>query len=246
GSTHLRNYSTEEVTPLRKNVLFNLGEKVGSEFYRQGFDFVELIAMIMRTAWRKGDITLKYWASIIVILISYKFGLGQVPSSIGILDRRGDVIEENYETSLEERGYNSEILGIDYCYHYSTLQSAVPRNFGIYSNKRGDVIEKIMRTTWRKGDITLKYWASIIVILISYKVISPNSQEKLYEAMKSTELPEDMDHSQIANHVALRGENSSLLKRLTDISQKYYEAALDNRVLKADAETMRALVSTSC
>ncbi|XP_060218186.1 light-inducible protein CPRF2 isoform X2 [Lycium barbarum] len=38
----------------------------------------------------------------------------------------------------------------------------------------------------------------------------------------------------------LRGENSSLLKRLTDISQKYNEAAVDNRVLKADVETMRA------
>ncbi|CAH1433390.1 unnamed protein product [Lactuca virosa] len=40
----------------------------------------------------------------------------------------------------------------------------------------------------------------------------------------------------------LRGENSSLLKRLTDISQKYNEAAVDNRVLKADVETMRAKV----
>ncbi|KAF7817835.1 Light-inducible protein CPRF2 [Senna tora] len=40
----------------------------------------------------------------------------------------------------------------------------------------------------------------------------------------------------------LKGENSSLLKRLTDISQKYNEAAVDNRVLKADVETMRAKV----
>ncbi|KAI3776809.1 hypothetical protein L1987_46599 [Smallanthus sonchifolius] len=40
----------------------------------------------------------------------------------------------------------------------------------------------------------------------------------------------------------LRGENSSLLKRLTDISQKHNEAAVDNRVLKADVETMRAKV----
>lgn len=40
----------------------------------------------------------------------------------------------------------------------------------------------------------------------------------------------------------LRVENSSLLKRLTDISQKYNEAAVDNRVLKADVETMRAKV----
>jgi hypothetical protein len=38
----------------------------------------------------------------------------------------------------------------------------------------------------------------------------------------------------------LRVENSSLLKSLTDISQKYNESAVDNRVLKADAETLRA------
>ncbi|XP_071722643.1 light-inducible protein CPRF2-like [Rutidosis leptorrhynchoides] len=40
----------------------------------------------------------------------------------------------------------------------------------------------------------------------------------------------------------LRVENSSLLTRLTDISQKYNEAAVDNRVLKADVETLRAKV----
>ncbi|KAK2637826.1 hypothetical protein Ddye_025621 [Dipteronia dyeriana] len=40
----------------------------------------------------------------------------------------------------------------------------------------------------------------------------------------------------------LRVENSSLLKRLTDISQKYNAAAVDNRVLKADVETLRAKV----
>ncbi|XP_072952012.1 bZIP transcription factor RISBZ2-like [Typha angustifolia] len=40
----------------------------------------------------------------------------------------------------------------------------------------------------------------------------------------------------------LRVENSSLLKRLTDINQKYNDAAVDNRVLKADVETMRAKV----
>lgn len=38
-------------------------------------------------------------------------------------------------------------------------------------------------------------------------------------------------------------ENSSLLKRLTDISHKYNEAAVDNRVLKADVETLRAKVN---
>ncbi|KAK4414226.1 Light-inducible protein CP [Sesamum alatum] len=40
----------------------------------------------------------------------------------------------------------------------------------------------------------------------------------------------------------LKGENSSLLKRLTDITHKYNEAAVDNRVLKADVETLRAKV----
>ncbi|KAH9608895.1 hypothetical protein KSS87_022279 [Heliosperma pusillum] len=40
----------------------------------------------------------------------------------------------------------------------------------------------------------------------------------------------------------LKVENSTLLKRLTDISQKFNEAAVDNRVLKADVETLRAKV----
>ncbi|XP_024025188.1 light-inducible protein CPRF2 [Morus notabilis] len=40
----------------------------------------------------------------------------------------------------------------------------------------------------------------------------------------------------------LRVENSSLVNRLTDVSQKYNEAAVDNRVLKADVETLRAKI----
>ncbi|KAL2478249.1 Basic leucine zipper 63 [Forsythia ovata] len=40
----------------------------------------------------------------------------------------------------------------------------------------------------------------------------------------------------------LNVENSSLLKRLSHINQKYSEAAVDNRVLKADVETLRAKV----
>ncbi|KAG6599306.1 Light-inducible protein CPRF2, partial [Cucurbita argyrosperma subsp. sororia] len=40
----------------------------------------------------------------------------------------------------------------------------------------------------------------------------------------------------------LRVENSTLLKRLADISQKYNEANVDNRVLKANIETLRAKV----
>ncbi|XP_031474005.1 light-inducible protein CPRF2-like [Nymphaea colorata] len=49
--------------------------------------------------------------------------------------------------------------------------------------------------------------------------------------------------SELETQVAqLRVENSSLLKRLTDISQKYNEASVDNRILKADVETLRAKV----
>ncbi|KAF9670098.1 hypothetical protein SADUNF_Sadunf13G0033300 [Salix dunnii] len=40
----------------------------------------------------------------------------------------------------------------------------------------------------------------------------------------------------------LRVENSSLLKRLTDTNQRYNDSAVDNRVLKADVETLRAKV----
>ncbi|KAL1532871.1 light-inducible protein CPRF2-like isoform X1 [Salvia divinorum] len=40
----------------------------------------------------------------------------------------------------------------------------------------------------------------------------------------------------------LRVENATLLKRFTDINQKYNESAVDNRVLKADVETLRAKV----
>ncbi|GLJ10594.1 hypothetical protein SUGI_0131300 [Cryptomeria japonica] len=40
----------------------------------------------------------------------------------------------------------------------------------------------------------------------------------------------------------LRVENSSLLNRFTEISHKYNEAAIDNRVLKSDVEALRAKV----
>ncbi|XWS36362.1 hypothetical protein CRYUN_Cryun20dG0078700 [Craigia yunnanensis] len=38
----------------------------------------------------------------------------------------------------------------------------------------------------------------------------------------------------------LRVEHSTLLKRLTDMNHKYDEAAVDNRIMKADIETLRA------
>ncbi|ONH93444.1 hypothetical protein PRUPE_8G232800 [Prunus persica] len=40
----------------------------------------------------------------------------------------------------------------------------------------------------------------------------------------------------------LRVEHSTLLKRLTDVNQKYDNAAVDNRILRADIETLRAKV----
>ncbi|XP_019157196.1 PREDICTED: light-inducible protein CPRF2-like isoform X2 [Ipomoea nil] len=40
----------------------------------------------------------------------------------------------------------------------------------------------------------------------------------------------------------LKVENSSLLKRWTEVSQKHNDAAVDNRILKADVETLRAKV----
>ncbi|XP_058738651.1 light-inducible protein CPRF2 [Vicia villosa] len=40
----------------------------------------------------------------------------------------------------------------------------------------------------------------------------------------------------------LRGENTSLSKSLTDVSQKYNDSAVDNRILKADVERLRAQV----
>ncbi|GJY56730.1 potassium transporter 19-like protein [Tanacetum coccineum] len=61
-----------------QNVLLNLGEKVGSEFDPHGFDFAKLIAMIMRTDWRKRGYDSEVWTSIIDILISYKVGLGLI------------------------------------------------------------------------------------------------------------------------------------------------------------------------
>ncbi|KAM7251493.1 hypothetical protein ACFE04_023376 [Oxalis oulophora] len=43
----------------------------------------------------------------------------------------------------------------------------------------------------------------------------------------------------------LRSDNSSLLKRYADISQKYNDSLVDNRILKADVETLRTKVKMS-
>ncbi|KAG6516959.1 hypothetical protein ZIOFF_020335 [Zingiber officinale] len=51
-----------------------------------------------------------------------------------------------------------------------------------------------------------------------------------------------------AQVLQLRVENSSLQKRLADISQKYNKAAVDNRILQADVETLKAkaICSPTC
>lgn len=41
----------------------------------------------------------------------------------------------------------------------------------------------------------------------------------------------------------LRAENSSILKRVAEISLKFQEAALENRVLKADVASLQAKVN---
>lgn len=40
----------------------------------------------------------------------------------------------------------------------------------------------------------------------------------------------------------LKVEHTTLLKQLTDINHKFDEASVDNRILKADIETLRAKV----
>ena len=37
----------------------------------------------------------------------------------------------------------------------------------------------------------------------------------------------------------IRAENSSLLRRLADVNEKFNDVAFDNRVLKSDVETLR-------
>nr|GEY31701.1 potassium transporter 19-like [Tanacetum cinerariifolium] len=54
-----------------KNVFMNLGEKVGSKFNPQGFDFAELITMIGRKKGYNSEV----WTLIIDILVSFKVGL---------------------------------------------------------------------------------------------------------------------------------------------------------------------------
>lgn len=46
----------------------------------------------------------------------------------------------------------------------------------------------------------------------------------------------------MAQVAQLRVENSTLVQRLQEISQKFQEAAVDNRVLKADVGALRAKV----
>lgn len=43
----------------------------------------------------------------------------------------------------------------------------------------------------------------------------------------------------------LKAENSCLLRRIAALNQKYNDANVDNRVLRADMETLRAKVRTT-
>ena len=52
-----------------------------------------------------------------------------------------------------------------------------------------------------------------------------------------------LQNAQVAQ---LRVENSALLTRFSEMNQKFSEAAVNNRILKADVETMRARVSERC
>lgn len=53
---------------------------------------------------------------------------------------------------------------------------------------------------------------------------------------------ESHSYIKIAQVDQLRGENSSLYKQLTEISQQCESAAINNRVLKSDVEALRATV----
>lgn len=52
----------------------------------------------------------------------------------------------------------------------------------------------------------------------------------------------DYTATMMAQVAQLRVENSTLVQRLQEISQKFQEAAVDNRVLKADVGALRAKV----
>ncbi|KAF2298459.1 hypothetical protein GH714_023640 [Hevea brasiliensis] len=72
---------------------------------------------------------------------------------------------------------------------------------------------------------------------------SSREQSEDDENEGETEITENMDPADAKRVAQLGVENSSLLKRLSEINQKYNEAAVDNRVLKADVETLRAKTS---
>ncbi|KAG1347690.1 light-inducible protein CPRF2 [Cocos nucifera] len=80
-------------------------------------------------------------------------------------------------------------------------------------------------------------WTRARYFLISSRMISNRESARRSRRRKQAHLNEL--EAQVSQ---LRVENSSLLKSLTDVNQKYNEAAVDNRILKADVETLRAKV----
>ncbi|CAI8582935.1 unnamed protein product [Vicia faba] len=77
-------------------------------------------------------------------------------------------------------------------------------------------------------------------VMLKEEDVAPELKKKEFaEAFENYQLKTYGIKTQVSQ---LRGENSSLVKRLTDVSQKYIDSAIDNRMLKADVETLRAKV----
>lgn len=66
------------------------------------------------------------------------------------------------------------------------------------------------------------------------------------ESARRSRRRKQMHLSELEMQVAqLRAENHALVQRFQEINYKFQEAAVDNRVLKADCEALRAKVGHS-